>query len=306
MSLLRRNYIGLSIVAGELRAVSLQRKGRRPVLVGGRLLSLPEGLWQASPHVANISERNRFVARLKEVLQPLAKGEKRIALSLPANCGRILLREAEQSFKSKAEGIEVLKWQLKQSLPGNGQAVNLDFQRLDYGESGRQRFLIAALSRLVLEQYEDALQEAGYHGSIIGMQPLHLGQFYHRRLATEKHPILVSVEGDELSLQCYQDQQLLFCRQRIVARDAEAVFRELNRSMSAVVEGMPAFSRARVFLHSDWEDQTGLLDAVKSAFTRDLSALRPGLEQMATQSLSLPEWRVRGLAGAVGAAMQML
>ncbi|PLX81142.1 MAG: hypothetical protein C0616_05850 [Desulfuromonas sp.] len=306
MSLFRRKYIGLAISGGELRAVSLLRHGRQSKLAGGRLLTLSDGIWDPSPYQPNIKDVARFIARLREVITPLAGHEKRIALSLPASCARVVVAEFETVFKNKEEGAQLIRWQMKNSLPGPSQDAVVDFQRLNTLENGRQRYLVAAMAGAVLEQYEAALEGAGLHGLNIAFQPLHIGQFYHRRLDTAEPTLLVALEGGELSLQCYQEKLLRFFRQRRVQQQPEAVFQEINRSLSAMQEEFPNLSRAGILLHSDWEQQEGLAEAVQGLFSKSVIVLDPRVEQMAIRKLNLPSWRVRGLTGAIGAAEQMM
>lgn len=306
MSLLRRKYIGCAISGGELRVVALQRHGRQSRLTGGRLMTLADGIWEGSPYQPNIKDVARFIARLREVIIPLAGREKRVALTLPAGCGRLVVAEFETPFKNKEEGIQLIRWQMKNSLPGSSQDAVIDYQRLNMLENGRQRYLVSAMAGSVLEQYETALEGAGFHGLNIAFQPLHIGQYYHRRLETAEPTLLIALEGGELSLQCYQEKLLRFFRQRKVVQQPEAVFQEINRSMSAMQEEFPNLPRAGVLLHSDWEQQDGLTKAVEGLFSKNVTVLDPRIEQMASKKLNLPPWRVRGLTGAIGAAEQMM
>ena len=93
------------------------RKGRGSSLAGGRVIPLRQGDVVLSIREPNILEPRRFVEALVDVMAPLAGGEERIALSLPDGVGRVLLAETETAFKSKKEGVEILKWQMKSSLP---------------------------------------------------------------------------------------------------------------------------------------------------------------------------------------------
>lgn len=306
MSLLHRTYIGLTIAGGELRAVGMQRRGRQTRLVGGRLLSLPEGIWELSPHKVNIKDVGRFIARLKEVLGPLAGHEKRVALSLPAGCARVMVEEFETQFKGKDDGIQLIRWQLKSRLPGPAQEAAIDFQRSGQIEGGRPRYLIAAMAKPLLEQYETVLEGAGYHGLAIAFSPLHIGQYYHRRIDSAEPSLLIALEGDELSLQCSQEKQLCFFRQRQVARQVENVFQEINRSLVAMKEEFPSLGRAAIRLHSDWEQHDELCEALANLFEKKINSLDPHVDQLAAKSLNLPPWRVRGLVGAIGAAEQMM
>lgn len=304
--MIRRTYLGLDVRSGELRAVALRRRGRGSALFGGRVLSLAEGVLVPSAREPNIRDLRSFVEGLHEVLGPLSGREERIALSLPESSGRVLLTEVDTPFKSKDEGVEILKWQFKGSLPFDPREVQVDYQVLEKTDTGRYRLVVALMSRKVLEQYETIFAEAGYNPSVIDFHSLHLYNYYRPRLDLGEALVLVGAEDGTLSFQYFQGQVLSFHRVREVAADPALVFREINRSLVGCREGFTAFRRAAVFVHSDWPETTSLLDAVRSAFERDVVLLDPHLERLALAPLDLPQARARGLAAAIGAAERMM
>lgn len=109
----------------------------------------------------NILDQDAFVSALREVLDPISGAEERLSLALPERAGRILLTQVETALVNKAEGVEILKWQLRDTLPADG-ALQLDYQILDRDESGRQHVLVSCITEEVLKQYEDCFNLAGY------------------------------------------------------------------------------------------------------------------------------------------------
>lgn len=304
--MIRRTYLGLDVRPGSLRAVSLRRRGRGSVLAGGRVLSLAEGVLVPSAREPNIRDLRAFVNGLHEVIGPLAGREERIALSLPESAGRVLLTEVDTPFKSKAEGVEVLKWQLKGSLPFDPREVQIDYQVLEKSDTGRYRLVVTLMGRKVLEQYETIFAEAGYNPAVIDFHSLHLYNFYRPRLDLGDAFVLVAAEDGALSFQYFQGQVLAFHRVREVPADPAQVFREINRSLVGCRESFSAFRRAAVFVHSDWPETAPLLDALRSAFERDVVLLDPHLERLSPAPLDLSAARSRGLAAAIGAAERMM
>lgn len=305
--MIRRTYPALDVTADELRAVALHRKGRGAALVGRHVRPLPKGAIALSMREPNISETRRFVAAVKEVLDPLARGEDRIALSLPDEAGRVLLTESESSFKTKNEGVDILKWQLKNSLPGDPRDIRLDYQVLRKSDTGRYNLAVAVIASRVLAQYEGLLGEAGYHAAVVDFRSLHVYNYYRPRLDLGEDFILVGIEGGCLSLQFFQGRLLVFHRAREVLDSTVRVFQELSRSAVGCHERFPGFRRATLFLHSDWPDQQPLADVVRSALERDeLVQLEPHLDRLASPSLPALSGVPRTLVAAVGAAERML
>lgn len=303
----RRTYPALDVTPGELRGVALHRKGKGVSLDDGRVFSLMQGELSLSLKEPNISEPRRFVEAIRKVLDPIAAGEERIALSLPDNVGRVLLAATETAFKSKQEGVEILKWQLKNSLPGGPKDVQLDYQILKKSETGRCTLAVTLIANRVLHQYEELLSEAGYHAAVIDFHSLHVYNYYRPRLDLGEDFILVGVEGGALSIQFFQGRVLAFHRARDVQASPVQVFQELSRSVVGCQENFPGFRRATLFLHSDWPDRQPLADAVRSALEREeVAPLEPYLERLTPTSLHLKSGSLPSLVAAVGAAERLL
>jgi type IV pilus assembly protein PilM len=297
-----RTYLGLDISATELRAVALRRRGRSPVLTDGRLLAIPDGLLRPGFSEPNIVSLRPFVDALKEVLDPLAGREERVALLLPEGSGRIVLTETEGLFRSRHEGVEILKWQMKKSFPATVRDLRLDFQVVHKQENGRCRVAVSLMAGSVLEQYQEALAAAGFRAEVVDFHSLNLYNYYRPRLDLGDDFLLVGVEGGALSFQLFQGRALAFHRVRQIEPDAEAVFQELNRSLAGCLN-LPGFRRATVYLHSDWTPISPLTEMLSSIFEQDVTCLQPQLERIAaTWSTSPPAT----LAAAVGGAERMM
>jgi type IV pilus assembly protein PilM len=144
-----RFFVGVDIQPGGLYLAALQRNRPHTRLAGLRFESL-EGIIEVSSRQPNILDSRRFVEGLRRGIDALAGQEERIALSLPDRAGRIYLTDVDAPFKTHQEGKDILKWQLKSSLPAPPAQVNLDYQVLDKRDDGRQRCIVAAIATLVI------------------------------------------------------------------------------------------------------------------------------------------------------------
>lgn len=304
--MIRRTYLGLDVRDDQLRAVALRRKGRGSLLAGARTLALKEGALVPSAREANIRDLRAFAEGLHELLGPLAGGEERLSLSLPDTAGTLLLTEAESPFKSKGEGLDVLRWQLKGALPLDPREMHLDYQVLGRGESGRCRLVVAAVARPVLQQYEEVLAGAGFNAAVVDFHCLNLYNYYRPRLDLGEDFSLVAVEGGGLTFQFFQGRELVFHRSCRVGAEPAQVFRELNRSLVACRQKYAGVPRAKLFAHSDWRQSASLTEPLQGLFEREAIFLDPHLERLAGGQLDLPSHQVRGLAAAVGAAERMM
>lgn len=281
--MIKRTYVGLSLGTEQLTGVALQRRRSAIRLTGVRREALA-GTVELSGKQPNVTDPRRFVEVLRRTLEPLAGGEERIALSLPDRVGRIYLLETESGFKTRQEGVDILKWRLKGSLPVTPQQVQLDYQILERREDGRQRLIVAAIARPVLEQFEELVETVGRHAVQVVFHSLELSNYYQPRLDLGEEFLLVGVEKQQLSMMYFTARALAYQRVREMAPEPEQLFRELSRSLAEASTSHPAMQRCPVFAHIDPELPVSLREVLGSTLERDVRILDPQLKRFAGEA----------------------
>jgi type IV pilus assembly protein PilM len=305
--MLRRTYLGLEIRQHELRAIAVQRGGKNITLAGGQTLALSDAVIQPAFKVANVLAPEQFVMALKQLLGPLAKRERRIAVSLPDRSGQLFLLELETPFNHRTEGIELLRWHLKDKLPAQPKRVALDFQVLEENEAGHKRLLAAVIDQDVLSQYESLLEQAGYVATMIDFHSLALYSAYRTTVDLGEDFILVGVDDCQLSIMAFVNRILEFHRAKETSREPQKVFQEISRSLVNYRNKQPAFNHMDVFLHSDWQDQDNLFTAVSSAFDQEVQQLPSPVSKLINGHQSaFTDAEARGMAAALGVAERMI
>jgi len=300
-----RFFVGVDIQPGGLYLAALQRNRPQTRLVGLRFESL-EGVIEVSSQQPNIRDARRFVEGLRRGVDALAGQEERIALSLPDRAGRIYLTAVDTPFKTHAEGVDILKWRLKSSLPGLPAQVKLDYQIIDKREDGRQRCIVAAIATPVLEQYEDLVNEAGRHAVQIDFHSLNLYNYYRPRLDLGDEFILVGLEHGLLSIQYVLGSSLCYQRVRDFKACPERVFQEINRTLVEAYETFPAMKRCAIFAHID-PDMDGDIDKLLSAaFEREVKRLDPSLKRFSGEGKTGGLQPVGSVVAALGAAERIM
>ena len=300
-----RFFVGVDIQPNGLYLAALQRNRPHTRLAGLRFESL-EGVMEVSSRQPNIRDSRRFVEGLRRGIDALAGQEERIALSLPDRAGRIYLTDVDAPFKTHQEGKDILKWQLKSSLPAPPAQVNLDYQVLDKRDDGRQRCIVAAIAQPVLEQYEDLVSEANRHAVQIDFHSLNLYDYYRPRLDLGDEFILVGLERGLLSIQYVIGHSLCYQRVREFKSDPQRAFREINRTLVEAYESFPAMKRCVVFAHVD-PDMEGEIDKLLSAaFERDVKCLDPALKRFSGERKTGGLQPVGSVVAALGAAERMM
>lgn len=303
----RRNYLGLEIRRDCLRAISVHRAGARVSLQGGQTLKLNSGVLRTLSQEPNISQPDAFIDAVREVMMPLAKGETRIAVALPDAVGHIFLLDIETPFKRKQEGEEIVRWHLKELLPGHFKRIALDFQVLEEKEGDKKRILASVAARDVLTQYEDILSQAGFSAAVIDFHSLNVYNAYRTRVDLGSDYIVISLDDSQLSMLAFENTKLDFYRVKTVSMAPERVFQEINRSMIGYRSSRSSFSRSSVFLHTNWEHTDELQDAVQSAFEREIEILRSPLHHLVnSDKLAIPPSEANSMAAALGIAERMI
>jgi type IV pilus assembly protein PilM len=301
-----RNYLGVDISSSSLQAVKLVRAGKGAQLSAARSRDLPAGLIAPQQRELNITRPDDVVPMLRELLDPLGDNEERISLSLPDGSGRLLIHEMETMFKTRAEGLEILRWQLKHSLPAPPQEVQLDYQILNRNDNGRHRVLVSVLAKKVLEQYEKLFNAAGYQPHIVDFHSLSVLNFYQAQIEFSDDLILLVVDGSTLIFQYFQNGQLVLHRYREVGHSVEKVFQEVNRTVAGNREKLPSIARAKAYLQSDWDTLEPLLVATESALEKPLQLLDPKIKRLTADRSGMTLHQERCLAAAVGAAGRLM
>ena len=301
-----RTYIGLDLQSNVMRAVSMQRRGMSLTLTDGRLIGLDQGVLSPSFRRENILDTEAFVAAVREVLDPIAGTEERVSLALPERAGRILLTQVETPLVNKVEGVEILKWQLRDTLPADSE-LQLDYQIVDRDEAGRQHVVVICINEVVLKQYEDCLNLAGYGAENIDFRCLCQSNYYHNRLGSDEDYVLILSEGQSLVIQIYQAGIPVYHRACDVSCDIESIYRELSRVLSGERSRLGGLRRESIYLHSNQSNNDELLAVLKSLFERDsIIVLDPELSRLGSPQLSLDKSQARSLITAVGAAERLV
>jgi len=206
-------------------------------------VNLPESLVRPSFDEPNIEDR----AQLATVLNELAGSagllrQKRWSLSLPEATTRTLVVTIEGNAESKAESQEVLTWKIERGFGAPLEELSVSKERIQKDPQGRERYLVIAVRKDVLAEYEVVLNSLGWRTGLI--LPRHLGeaqwlvrngargdslllsgfgQGFTGVIFRDKHPLIVrtvTCAPDEFEDEFYRF--LLFYRDRIVPEGVEA------------------------------------------------------------------------------------
>ena len=137
--------------------------------------NLSESLLSPSFDQPNIQDR----AQLGAVLNDLAASagllrQKRWSMSLPEATTRTVVVTLEGQNQSGSELQEILTWKIERSFGATLDELSISKERLQKDSQGRDRYLVIAVKKDVLAEYEALLESLGWRTGLI--LPRHLGE----------------------------------------------------------------------------------------------------------------------------------
>ncbi|WP_148204271.1 hypothetical protein [Syntrophotalea carbinolica] len=198
--------------------------------------------------------------------------------------GKIVITDLNEPLKRGRDGINLLKWQVREHLLLDPEEIRLDFQVLGTEPGGKTRVLVAAAAKEVLDQYENLLAAAGAIPALVLFDSLNLMHFYHsKRILTCDH-LLVAWTSTTLSLQLIGNGQLQACRFRPAPASEKKLYQEVSCTLAKWEQTWPEAATVPAYLHdlsrtSIWrEGLEGALGRSAQTPPPQLLFLAPGLE----------------------------
>lgn len=303
--LMSKKALGLEI-SGDGLSFALAGNGKTLKVEAGLTLPFSPGTLQLSRREPNVVNTQAFVAGVREAHLRLLTKERSVCVSLPDATGRVVLLDLEARFKSRNEGLDIIRWKLKKSLPFDISTVHLDYQTLAEKENGSVSLLVSLISRSVVIQYEDLLIQAGLEPKLIDFTSFNLYRLFSARLEMSDNAAFVTYYRGAMTVLIFFGGVLCFYRTKETAGEALNLYREVNSSFLVYGDRFPGQVVSEVFSMAGSADAETFRSLVAEA-----SGLEPvllDLDRMVTLNpgLALDRPALHALAGALGAAARSL
>lgn len=292
--------VAFALLGGSANAPRLERVSSASLAPGSVRTSLRE---------ANIIDPNAFIDALRSAHNLLIYKGTRFSVTLPDSVGRVMMLDVEGRFKSRAEGIDIIRWKLKKNLPFDISDTHLDYQQLCVRDNGDMALMVALVSRAVITQYEEQIMAAGFTPVRIDFNSFNLYRAFENRLAPQDDVTLVSFYDSTLSIMAFSDGVLEFQRVKDIPGSQgvdSRVYMEINSSLRVYRDRFPDRSVKSVscIAHPDVaRDFCGMVAEAagfEPALLEIKSVVRPSDSAPADQESLFP------FTTAVGAALRSL
>jgi hypothetical protein len=166
----------LGLEKGVASVVHLERsKGAACKLRRAATFNLAESLILPSFDEINIPDPRQLAGVLNELATSagLLK-QKRWSMSLPEATTRTLVLTIESQTQSAAELQDVLKWKVERGFGMPLEELSISKERLQKDSQGRDRYLVIAVKKSIIAEYEAVLEMLRWRAGLI--LPRHLGE----------------------------------------------------------------------------------------------------------------------------------
>jgi len=225
--------LSFALMGGSQSSPSLERLAFRPLAAGVLRPSLRE---------LNILDCQAFTDKLREAHALLLHRGSRLSVSLPDSVGKVVILPLQERFKSRTEGLDIIRWKLKKNLPFDLSDCHLDYQILNKKENGEIVLLVTLVSRSVLEQYETLINTAGLSPVNIDLNAFNLYRAFERKLSLIEDDGLISFYGSTLGIMFFFEGIPEFIRFKELSGaldNAGRIYTEISSSLLVYRERFP-------------------------------------------------------------------
>jgi hypothetical protein len=165
----------IGLEKGSASVVQLERvKGSICKLRRAATFNIAESLLQPGFEEPNIESPPQLAAVLNELATSAGLvRQKRWSLSLPEATARTLVLTLEGQSQSAGELQDVLRWKIERGFSLPFDELFISKERLQKDPQGRERYLVIAVKKAILAEYEAVLDSLGWRAGLI--LPRHLG-----------------------------------------------------------------------------------------------------------------------------------
>jgi hypothetical protein len=166
----------LGLEKGIASVVQLERtRGSSCKLRRAATFNIDESLVRPSFDEQNIANGAQLAAVVKDLATSAGlMRQKRWSLSLPEATTRTLVLTMETQSQSAGEAQEVLRWKIERGFGATLEELSISKDRLQKDTQGRDRYLVIAVRKAILAEYEAMLDTLGWRAGLI--LPRHLGE----------------------------------------------------------------------------------------------------------------------------------
>jgi type IV pilus assembly protein PilM len=207
--------VGIEIAANRVTVVRLVPGSSPPAVGSATAEPLAPGVVVPALNEPNIRDRGAVFNALRRALDRTAARRKRAVLVVPDTTAKVSLLRFEKVPARHADLVELIRWQVKKSVPFPVEDAQLTFAPTGTVTEGGREFLVVLARRDVVTEYESVCQDAGVQVGVVDLATLNLvNAVVAAGAAPDGDWLLVNAAGEYLSVAILRGTDVLFFRHR--------------------------------------------------------------------------------------------
>lgn len=304
-----KQSLGLEISHDGLKMSLVGGKHRSPKLNAFSAHDFPAETIHFSFRELNVANPARFVSIVRETYAKLLTSVNRVSLSLPDCIGRVMLLNLETRFKNRQEGVDLIRWKLKKNFPLDIDSIHLDYQILRETETGGMITLVSVITKQIVNQYEDLLNESGLEPDQIDFTTFNLYRLFYERLNLSENSAFISFFGGILSITVFYEGIIEFYRSKEISTgefEAERIYREINNTLLVYRNNHPGRVFDELFCASSIDDDKNFSAILSEITDMEPHPLHAGDFITGKNGVFCSGATLQSLSPALGAALRSL
>jgi type IV pilus assembly protein PilM len=224
-----KSLVGLDIGSSAIKAVELKPAGKGyKVAAYGSEPVPPDSIVDGA-----IIDGAAVVDAIRRVFEGRGIKTRDVAASLSGNA--VIVKKISLPTMTEAELQESIYWEAEQYIPFDIQDVNLDYQIVESGGSGKSMMdvLLVAAKKEKIADYTGVIGQAGCTAVVVDVDAFALQNAYEINYGTEPDAVVVllNVGASATNINILSGDQSVFTRDIAIGGNAytEALQKELNR-----------------------------------------------------------------------------
>ena len=216
MAYRRGAFIGLEINPECISAVELAPRDGEIILKRYGKIEPPPLLINPSLIDENIQDAENFKVGIRGLFKSAGINSRNISLALPDSSVKVSFLEFGDIPDDRGKIIELIKWNLKKTLPFPPDEASVDFQIIDTPskESRSYRLLVALTRKAVLAQYESLLNACNLYPDVIAPSSFAVYNLYHDSFSEDEVCALLMLSRNRLTVMVARHGKLCFYRNK--------------------------------------------------------------------------------------------
>jgi hypothetical protein len=302
-----KRFTGMEIAPNALRMALLERSGKQWRLVKSASMPLPEGTVKPAFKSLNIVEPNLFLEAVQRLMGEFEGAGRMVALSLPSEIVRILIREYPKLPESKAETEKLISWSLEKSFHFPIENTKIAYQAIGGDVSGAKQLLVTIAMRDVIRQYEDLLAKLTVDVRVVRPAGINLFNFFSPGLPRKGTHAFLGLFDNYFSFLVFENEQLTFFHGVKRGFSDLQFFQDVDLTMQHYLESNPGKRIERLSVGSQVGYHVELKEVLGNLIDIKLDILGEGelIESDFDLSHPLERLKLSSFASAIGAAQSL-